>query len=172
MYLDSITGQLVGIFIEWGVLMAFLFNLSTSINKVDKSPLILSAIMALSYFVTDVIKLSDAPYLNWFLYDLITILVLSFWLLVKSVKLFTASIYVIAGLLLNASFMLSMHYDIFILGNREPWLLWSVFSIGVNLLDLMMIIAIASNKDFLLLKKFVKYPMSSSEKPEEKLELI
>jgi len=172
MYLDSITGQLVGIFIEWGVLMAFLFNLSTSINKVDKSPLILSAIMALSYFATDVIKLSDAPYLNWFLYDLITILVISFWLLVKSVKLFTASIYVIAGLLLNASFMLSMHYDIFILGNREPWLLWSVFSIGVNLLDLMMIIAIASNKDFLLLKKFVKYPMSSSEKPEEKLELI
>ena len=122
--------------------------------------------MALSYFATDVIKLSDAPYLNWFLYDLITILVISFWLLVKSVKLFTASIYVIAGLLLNASFMLSMHYDIFILGNREPWLLWSVFSIGVNLLDLMMIIAIASNKDFLLLKKFVKYPMSSSEKPE------
>jgi len=172
MYLDSITGQLVGIFIEWGVLMAFLFNLSTSINKVDKSPLILSAIMALSYFVTDVIKLSYAPYLNWFLYDLITILVISFWLFVKSVKLFTASIYVIAGLLLNASFMLSMHFDIFILGNREPWLLWSVFSIGVNLLDLTMIIAIASNKDFLLLKKFVEYFMSYSEKPEENLELI
>lgn len=172
MYLDSITGQLVGIFIEWGVLMAFLFNLSISINKVDKSPLILSAIMALSYFATDVIKLSDGPYLNWFLYDLITILVISFWLLLKSIKFFTASIYVTTGLLLNACFMLSMHYDIFILGNREPWLLWSVFSIGVNLLDLTMIIAIASNKDFLLLKKFVKYFMSYSEKPEEKLELI
>ncbi|MCF7501281.1 hypothetical protein [Pseudoalteromonas sp. L1] len=153
MYIDSITGKLIGTFIEWGVLMAFLFNLSSSVNKRDKSLLKLSIIMVVSYFCTDFIQLSRQTYFNWFLYDLITITVIVSWLYIKKVQYFTAVYYVIIGLFINACLVLSLHIDIYILNNREPWALWSLFSVGVNFLDILMIIAMIVNRDIFLFRK-------------------
>ena len=42
MYISDVVGNLIGSFIEWGFLMAFLLNLVTHINKPDKRLVIFS----------------------------------------------------------------------------------------------------------------------------------
>jgi len=54
--------------------------------------------------------------------------------------------------------MLVMYYDLYILENIDEWWLWSVYSIGVNVIDLLMIAVLFINKDFLgliELKRFI-----------------
>ncbi|WP_350545107.1 hypothetical protein [Pseudoalteromonas sp. 5-MNA-CIBAN-0065] len=51
-----------------------------------------------------------------------------------------------------------MYYDLYILENIDEWWLWSVYSIGVNVIDLLMIAVLFINKDFLgliELKRFI-----------------
>ncbi|MGB2709079.1 MAG: hypothetical protein WBC41_13140 [Pseudoalteromonas nigrifaciens] len=58
----------------------------------------------------------------------------------------------------NSLLMLVMYYDLYILENIDEWWLWSVYSIGVNVIDLLMIAVLFINKDFLgliELKRFI-----------------
>ncbi len=49
---------------------------------------------------------------------------------------------------LFALVVLSIFVDIVLVENRTPWILWSIYSFGVNIIDLMMIVALLTNKDF------------------------
>ncbi|GAA58642.1 hypothetical protein P20652_0499 [Pseudoalteromonas sp. BSi20652] len=74
-------GANVGILFTWFILIAFLYNLSASINKVDKSRVHLSLIMLVSYISSLFMGTSTAPpYLNYFYYDFVTIAILLLWL--------------------------------------------------------------------------------------------
>ena len=72
-------GENLGNFILWLFLIAFLFNLSSSINKQDKSLLHISLIMMISYFLSAFLSLETSTYKDYFIFDLTTILILFLW---------------------------------------------------------------------------------------------
>ncbi|MGO3848399.1 hypothetical protein NDQ71_08710 [Pseudoalteromonas sp. KG3] len=152
MFINDTIGPYIGVFIEWGFLMTFLFNLVSRLNNPDKAVVQLSFLMAFSYMVSDFYRLSYSNYLNWLIYDLLTIAVIFVWFIYCKRQRFTALYYILLGLILNALLMLVTHYDIYILHNLEPWWLWTVYSYGVNIVDLLMIFALVTEKDFLFLR--------------------
>jgi hypothetical protein len=153
MYLELYLADYVSAFIQWGFLMAFLYALVSGINNTNKSLIYLAAIMLCSYFLSDLLSLLSNIYLNWLLYDLITVAII---ILVTSnhfIPASKASSYLIVGLLLNACLTTAIYYDLYIVWNTEEWWFWSVYSLGVNVIDLMMICALVINRDFLGLIK-------------------
>ena len=61
-------GENLGNFILWLFLIAFLFNLSSSINKQDKSLLHISLIMMISYFLSAFLSLETSTYKDYFIF--------------------------------------------------------------------------------------------------------
>ncbi len=153
MYIDAFLGDLLGAFIEWGFLMAFLFNLAININKTDSRVLVISFIMMISYFISGFVKLSIYSYLNWLYFDLLTIFVILAWMYFAKVVNFCGTTYILFGLTLNSILMLSIYIDIFIYENKSEWFLWTLYSFGVNTVDVLMILVLLVNKDFLYLHK-------------------
>ena len=128
--------------------MAFLFNLVSRLNNPDKAIVQLSFLMAFSYMISDFYRLSYSNYLNWFIYDLLTIAVIFAWFIYFKRQRFTALYYILLGLVLNSFLMLATHYDIYILHNDQLWWLWTAYSYGVNVVDLSMIFALITEKIF------------------------
>ncbi|WP_158684636.1 hypothetical protein [Pseudoalteromonas sp. T1lg48] len=101
----------------------------------------------LSYFATSIVEVDYYKYPFWASADLLTIVAL-FIVQGRRVKI-PVLYYCAVGLVLNAMLHIVMHLDIVIQGNREPWWLWSLYSIGINLNDALMIIVLVVNRDFL-----------------------
>ncbi|WP_089368979.1 MULTISPECIES: hypothetical protein [Pseudoalteromonas] len=139
--------------------MAFLYCLASSINNTNKSLLYIASIMLFSYSMSEVLYMLSNVYLNFTLYDLLTITVLLVvYFKTSSIKNCPAINYIVIGLAFNSLLMLVMYYDLYILENIDEWWLWSVYSIGVNVIDLLMIAVLFINKDFLgliELKRFI-----------------
>ena len=131
MYVTEALMDYVEAFSQWGFLMAFLYCLASSINKENKSPVYLSALMLCSYISSGYINLLESLYLNWALYDFITILAL------------------FISLTTNAVLTLIMHYDLYVLYNIEPWWYWSFYSIGINTIDILMMLSLILNRNIL-----------------------
>lgn len=145
MYLSEALMDYVAAFSQWGFLMAFLFCLVSSINKENKTPVYLSALMLCSYIFSSYIKLLENLYLNWALYDFITIaalLTLQYFDVFKRTKAF---LFLVLALTANAVLTLLLYCDIYILYNFEPWWYWSVYSIGVNVIDVLMMLSLMVN---------------------------
>lgn len=159
MYVDFILADYISAFIQWGFLMAFLYCLASSINNTNKSLLYIASIMLFSYSMSEVLYMLSNVYLNFTLYDLLTITVLLVvYFKTSSIKNCPAINYIVIGLTFNSLLMLVMYYDLYILENIDEWWLWSVYSIGVNVIDLLMIAVLFINKDFLgliELKRFI-----------------
>ena len=155
MYFNPFLGDLFGAFIEWGFLMAFLFNLAVTSNKADSRVLVLSFIMMISYFISGFVEFSSYSYLNWFYFDLITITVILFWMYIAKIANFCGTSYIFVGLTLNSILMLSIYIDIFIYKNTSEWILWTLYSFGVNIIDITMILILLLNKDFLKIHHFI-----------------
>ena len=151
--LDLLLADYVSAFIQWGFLMAFLYSLVSGINKADKSLIYIAAIMMCSYTFSDLLPILNNIYLDWILYDLLTIALLIAAILISYVLTSTASNYIILGLFVNACLTIAIYYDLYVLNNIDEWWLWSVYSIGVNVIDLLMITVLFINKDFLGLIK-------------------
>ncbi|TMO04348.1 hypothetical protein [Pseudoalteromonas sp. S558] len=138
----------------WGFLMAFFFNTFVySLGVKRNTTLLLSSfIMMLSYTVSDYfftwLSIKTTVLLDWAIYDLITIAVLTmaFLIIKKSTPSF---LYLIVGLTINSSLFLSMYVDMYIYKNQEPWFLWNIYTFSVNIIDLMMIVALITDRDFL-----------------------
>lgn len=130
MYFSEALMDYVAAFSQWGFLMAFLYCLVSSINKENKSPVYLSALMLCSYIFSSYIKLLENLYLNWALYDFITIIALftlQYFIVFQRTKVF---LFLVLALTANAVLTLLLYCDIYILYNFEPWWYWSVYSIG------------------------------------------
>lgn len=135
----------VAAFSQWGFLMAFLFCLVSSINKENKSPVYLSALMLCSYIFGSYIRLLDNLYLNWAFYDLITIVALLSLQYFNVFKRTKAFLFLVLALTANAVLTLLLYYDLYVLYNFEPWWYWSVYSIGVNFIDVLMMLSLVIN---------------------------
>lgn len=146
MYLSEALMDYVAAFSQWGFLMAFLFCLVSSINKENKSPVYLCALMLCSYIFGSYIRLLDNLYLNWAFYDFITIvalLTLQYFNFFKRTKAF---LFLVLALTANAVLTLLLYYDLYVLYNFEPWWYWSVYSIGVNVIDVLMMLSLVVNQ--------------------------
>lgn len=155
--LDLLLADYVSAFIQWGFLMAFLYSLVSGINKADKSLIYIAAIMMCSYIFSDLPLILNNIYLDWILYDLLTITILIAAIFTSYVLTSTASNYIILGLFVNACLTIAIYYDLYVLNNIDEWWLWSVYSIGVNVIDLLMIAVLFINKDFLGLIKLKRF---------------
>ena len=152
-YVDLFLADYIDAFIQWGFLMAMLYTLVSSINTPNKSLVYLATIMFFSYLLSDFLYIFKNVYLNWIFFDFATILIIFLALQVSSFQSSVAKNYIVSGLIINACLTYAIYVDLYINWNSEPWWLWSLYSMGVNVVDLLMIIAIFINKDFLGLMK-------------------
>lgn len=152
-YVDLFLADYIDAFIQWGFLMAMLYALVSSINTLNKSLVYLATIMFFSYLLSDFLYIFQNAYLNWIFFDFATILIIFLALQVSSFQSSVAKNYIVSGLIINACLTYAIYVDLYINWNSEPWWLWSLYSMGVNIIDLIMIIAIFINKDFLGLMK-------------------
>tara|TARA_B110000046_G_scaffold180701_1_gene211704 strand:- start:1645 stop:2169 length:525 start_codon:yes stop_codon:yes gene_type:complete len=151
-------GYNVGVLFTWFFLIAFLYNLSASINKPDKSRAQLSFIMMVSYITSLFMDTYTAtPHLNYFYYDAVTILVLLLWRNFTAEAIPTPFYYLIVGLSFNACLFLGMHYDIVIQGTLYYWWFWTVYIFGMYFSDFTMALVLIINRDFLGLLRFRKH---------------
>ncbi|KKM71681.1 hypothetical protein LCGC14_1428190 [marine sediment metagenome] len=159
MYFDlSSLGLHFDTIIVLGMLLAFLLNLFFYVSELnqDKSLVITSFFMAVSYFCSNhfiVLENSNINiYIEWFMYDFITLL-----LIILSHRFFsgisTATKYIYVGLVINSILYALIHIDLMVLWNREVWWFWTFYSFSVNIVDFLMIVALITNKDFLLVNK-------------------
>ena len=146
MYISEALMDYVAAFSQWGFLMAFLFCLVSSINKENKSPVYLSALMLCSYIFGSYIRLLDNLYLNWAFYDFITIVALLSLQYFNVFKRNKAFLFLVLALTANAVLTLLLYYDLYVLYNFEPWWYWSVYSIGVNVIDVLMMLSLVVNQ--------------------------
>jgi len=149
MYVTEPLMVYVQAFTQWGFLMAFLYCLTSTINKENKSPVYLSALMLCSYVFSGYIDLLEGLYLSWALYDFITILALLILKYLKVLKCSKAFYFIIISLTTNAVLTLIMHYDLYVLYNIEPWWYWSFYSIGINTIDILMMLSLVLNRNIL-----------------------
>lgn len=149
MFITEVIGPYIGVFVEWGFLMAFLYNVATHINNSDKRVVQLAFIMAFSYMLSGIYQLPDNYFLTMISYDLLTLFIIIAWALFLKVNSVPALIYVLVGLTFNTLLAMVTYYDIYIQNNRKSWWLWSVYSYGINISDLTMILALIFNKKIL-----------------------
>ena len=168
----------MGTLVVWGFLMAFLFNVFMRVvsAKTDNYLVWISGAMGLSYYFSDLsfdLGTGSEIYLIWFLYDLLTLAVVLFPLLLRSrlgLVIKPASVYIFIGLIVNAILFLAMYVDINVLDNKEPWMLWSIYSFTVNVVDYAMIITLIVGRDWLGLIRLARYAYSKALKSEAKHE--
>jgi len=164
-YVDLFLAEYIGAFIQWGFLMAMLFTFVSSINTSNNSLVYLATIMLSSYLLSDFTLVFQNAYLNWIFFDIATILIIFLAQKVLSFQSPVAKNYIVSGLLINACLTYAIYIDLYINWNSEPWWLWSLYSMGVNVVDLLMIIAILINKDFLGLVRFKNFLLQARVKP-------
>jgi len=58
-------------------------------------------------------------------------------------------LYLISGLFINLLLTLCMHIDMFVYGNQDPWIFWDIYTIAVFVIDLLMVVALIVDRDFL-----------------------
>lgn len=156
MYISDVVGSLIGFFIEWGFLMVFFCNLVIYINKLDKCFVILVFIMMVLYFLSGIFNFLVYSYMNWFYFDLFIIIVIFFWGYFVKISFFCVFYYVILGLFLNFFLMFLIYVDIVFFENWILWGFWSIYFFGVNIIDIIMIIVLIINCDFLFIFKLGK----------------
>ena len=165
MYVTEALMDYVSAFTEWGFLMTFLYCLVSSINIKNKSPLITSIIMLCSYLLSGYFIILSNPYLGWILYDFLTITVIIFFMKLSLIKNCSSAYFILVGLATNSLLASIMYYDLYILYHLDEWWYWSFYSIGGSLIDILMMLSLMLNKNFLSLIKFSPLIIISSTRP-------
>ncbi|ALO43417.1 hypothetical protein [Pseudoalteromonas phenolica] len=97
------------------------------------------------------------PYTVYLLLDHFTVLFLCLVIGIYSDKGRLCKHYVFFGLLCNSALFAFIQIDLLLMYNHyksmEPWWFWSVFTIGINFFDAVMILVLLSCRDILLLHK-------------------
>ena len=172
MYFEKGLAVFMGAFVVWGFLMAMLFNVMLLGFKAkhDLKLIWVCVIMFISYFTSDhfhdLFRTWDW-YLKWFYYDLLTLVLIAPILFFRRLPTSPGSVYVFVGLIFNSLLLLLMHFDIVVSGNRQEWWFWSFYSIGINLSDLTMIVALIVDRDILgliAIGNFVKRKVARARK--------
>jgi hypothetical protein len=162
MYFYIEMAHFFGSIMTWGFLMALLFNIfGTFVGfKQGYSLIIASSVMFVSYFLTDhfVDLGSDGRlYLNWALLDVFTLLAIIAFHVILKIKHHRAVYYVVIGLVVNSILFYGIYLDLWVYENTTEWWFWSFYSMGVNVMDYMMVISLVIGKDWLGLVRFGRF---------------
>ena len=93
-----------------------------------------------------------STYLHWSLYDLATLFCLGICYLIMK-KTTPSFFYLVFGLLVNIFLHTALYLDLHVYENSTYWILWDVYSFGVNIVDFTMIVALIVDRDILGLIK-------------------
>ncbi|MFY8326416.1 hypothetical protein [Pseudoalteromonas sp. ZZD1] len=138
----------------------FLFNLvkkSVTPNS-DKTLMWISLSIFLFYLFSDPLIISvlgfdilhsQITYLFWFSFDLVCLIIILLISWKLNLSQLPAKLYITIGLTVNMLLFLGMHIDINYFYHYEHWWFWGLYSVTVNMMDVMMVVALLCNKDFL-----------------------
>ncbi len=147
---------LTSAFISWGLMMALLYNLVAYSEpyRRPRSPLKLCFIINISYLATSFVEVNMQQYVIWAAADIVTVIILL--VLQRKASGYPASDYCVVVLLCNAALHLTLFYDLSFVSNIEPWWFWNFYPIAINVNDIILIMALVLNKDFLGLSRLVR----------------
>ncbi|KAF7788681.1 hypothetical protein PRUB_a1715 [Pseudoalteromonas rubra] len=157
-------GLSTGAMVLWGFYMAFLLSAGLAILGININKQVLSAslILSLSYSLSDLFMSIDmvaSDFIYWASYDVLTVVALFIaryrWF--RHAPLQPAFFYCVLALSINAAMFFMMYVDSYLLGTRDPWLLWYIYSWTVISADFVMVGALITNRDFLALYRLF-YP--------------
>ena len=148
---------LISAFISWGLMMALLFNLVSNSNPLQRvlSPLKLCLVINVSYLATSFINVSLNHYLLWAVADITTAILIALMYVKK--EPISAWYYCMYVLLANAAMHLLLYYDLYYIGTLKPWWYWSFYPIAINTNDIILIVALILNRDFLGLVRGINF---------------
>ncbi|RJE77971.1 hypothetical protein BGP78_07685 [Pseudoalteromonas sp. MSK9-3] len=161
---NNLTNEMMNNIVIFLFLFSALVNMvrMTNVNRAEcKDVFFLSLVMFLSYLSSiNIHNLSvsipagfyRSINLIYFLFDIVTILILCRFVRVTSYAGHFCRFYLVLCLSLNAIFFLILHVDVVIKwGTNEygPWLLWTIHFYTVNTLDGIMIAVLLLKRDFL-----------------------
>ena len=127
------------------VCFAVVFLLAAKNWRHNPSVFIISSILFVNFVLANnvLVELLSEPsqpdenfYLRWVTYDALSIVSVILWhlvLRVKIEKITKVSMWLLLG---NTIYYLAMHLDIIVNGNREPWLLWTLYTPTIHLVEL------------------------------------
>lgn len=169
MLLRDIFGLTLSALTVWGFLMAFFINVFMHYTTQQKvlTTIVVSFYAFVFYFIADdIASLTPIPnmYLTWAFLDLVTISLIVITLKLTKLKSNLSSLYVIFGLSLSSFLFLLMHFDVDVMQNTTPWILWDVFAYGGTLIDFTMITVLILNKDVLQLNRLFQFLVRKKEK--------
>lgn len=127
------------------VIFAVVFLLSAKSWRVSSSVFIISSILFVNFVLANnaLVEVLSTPtqpdndfYLRWVRYDAFSIIAVVLLHLVLRVKIEKTTKICMWLLLANTIYYLAMHLDIIVDGNREPWLLWTLYTPTIHLVEL------------------------------------
>ncbi len=148
MYLDVLSDKLTIQTLSFCITFLYLtaFYLSAKNWRCSPSVFILASILFVNFFIANnslyslLFEERDIPteiyYLNWLRDDAISIIITILGHLILRVKIQTITAFALWVLVINTILYAAMHIDIVVLNNRtEPWWLWSIYSVVVNVVE-------------------------------------
>jgi hypothetical protein len=136
-------GLYISLFITACFVIAFVFSYKNC--RVNPSVFITSAVLFINFVIANnaLYAFIENPepnienyYINWVGYNALSIIAIIVTHLVMRTKHHVVSLVSMYLLLINVIMYLSMHIDIIINGNREPWLLWQLYTPVVNVSEI------------------------------------
>jgi hypothetical protein len=133
----------ISLIVMFSFVIAFLFSCKNWRNY--PSVFIVSSILFVNFVLANnalyaLLADSSIPdmdfYLRWVKYDAISIITIISLHLIFRVKVSTVAKVTMWLLLCNTAYYFAMHVDIMVNGNREPWLLWSLYTPTVHIIEL------------------------------------
>lgn len=153
----------------WLFLLTTLINFSKSssfnysvTDSIRKETTFLSLTMFLSYFLSINVGDFGVQYVNgfllsfhffYFIFDVLTMLILFFLLKVNTERARVCRFYLLFFLGCNAVLFLLMHIEIVLYwevhGAYSHWWFWDLFTYSINIFDTLMVLSLLTCKDFL-----------------------
>lgn len=127
------------------VIFAVVFLFSAKNWRENPSAFIISSILFVNFVLANnaLVNVLSAPtqpdndfYLRWVRYDAFSIISVVLLHLVLRVKIEKITKICMWLLLANTIYYLAMHLDIIVNGNREPWMLWTLYTPVIHLVEL------------------------------------
>jgi hypothetical protein len=139
MYIDLLSQPNVAAVINISIMFMFVIAFLLSYKNWRNSP---SVFIAASVLFVNFVLANNALYeflatpekpdydfyLRWVQYDSLSIIAILFIHLILKVKRHKCTVISMWLLIVNITVCLSMHIDIMVNGNREPWLLWTIYT--------------------------------------------
>ncbi len=140
---QPIVATTISLIVMFGFVIAFLFAYKNW--RKHPSVFIVSSVLFVNFVLANnalfaLLANSSSPdidfYLRWVKYDAISIITIIVLHLIFRVKVSVVAKVTMWLLVCNTAYYFAMHVDIILNGNRESWLLWTLYTPTVHIVEL------------------------------------